>query len=97
MINGNSTNFDRRLAKLETPNWASRLIWPALDHPRIIVHDGEDEAKMIKEMEARGEIPPPGSLPAGQINVGSAMKTSAAHTQQSRQPMSKTDGFASSP
>jgi hypothetical protein len=25
--------------------------------------------QIIKDMEARGEIPPPGSLPAGQISV----------------------------
>jgi len=37
--------------------------------PTIIVHDGEDENRIIKDMEARGEIPPPGSLPAGQIRV----------------------------
>src|SRR5262249_32267353 len=37
--------------------------------PTIVVHDGEDEDQIIKEMEARGEIPPPGVLPAGQIRI----------------------------
>jgi len=43
-----------------------RTMW---NRATIIVHDGEDENKIIKDMEARGEIPPPGSLPAGQIRV----------------------------
>jgi hypothetical protein len=37
--------------------------------PKITVHEGDDVTQIIKDMEARGEIPPPGSLPAGQISV----------------------------
>ena len=37
--------------------------------PTIIVHDGKDEDKIIKEMEARGEFPPPENFPAGRIRV----------------------------
>ena len=69
MMNGNSANFDRRLAKLEN----SKLSLPAnlagFRIPKIIVHEGDDVDKIIKDMEARGEIPPPGSLPAGSIRA----------------------------
>src|SRR5262249_9912725 len=69
MMNGKSANFDRRLTKLEK----SKLVVPAnlagFRAPTIVVHDGEDEDQIIKEMEARGEIPPPGVLPTGQIRV----------------------------
>jgi hypothetical protein len=37
--------------------------------PIIIVHEGEDADKIIKEMEARGEIPPAADFPAGKIRV----------------------------
>jgi hypothetical protein len=37
--------------------------------PKIVLHEGDDVNQIIKDMEARGEIPPPGSLPAGQIRV----------------------------
>ena len=69
MINGNSANFDRRLTKLENSKLSVPANLAGFRPPTIIVHDGEDENKMIKDMEARGEIPPPGSLPAGQIRV----------------------------
>ena len=69
MMNGNSANFDRRLAKLEN----SKLNIPAnlagFRAPTIIVNEGEDEDQIIKEMEARGEIPPVENFPAGQIRV----------------------------
>ena len=68
-MNGNSANFDRRLAKLEN----SKLSLPAnlagFRIPKIIVHEGDDVDQIIKDMEARGEIPPPGSLPAGSIRA----------------------------
>jgi len=68
-MNGNSANFDRRLAKLEN----SKLSLPAnlagFRIPKIIVHEGDDVDQIIKDMEARGEIPPPGVLPAGQIRI----------------------------
>jgi len=69
MINGNSANFDRRLTKLENSKLSVPANLAGFRPPTIIVHDGEDENKIIKDMEARGEIPPPGSLPAGQIRV----------------------------
>ena len=37
--------------------------------PTIIVHESEDEDKIINEMEARGEIPPLENFPAGRIRV----------------------------
>ena len=37
--------------------------------PTIIVHEGEDEDQIIKDMEARGEIPPLENFPAGCIRV----------------------------
>jgi hypothetical protein len=69
MINGNSENFDRRLTKLENSKLGVPANLAGFRPSTIIVHDGEDENKIIKDMEARGEIPPPGSLPAGQIRV----------------------------
>src|SRR5215469_1009486 len=70
MIKGNITTFDRRLTTLEN----SRMrVLPAklagFRAPTIIVHEGEDEDKIIKEMEARGEIPPLENFPAGRIRV----------------------------
>ena len=35
----------------------------------IILHDGEDEDQIIKEMEARGKIPPAVDFPASQVRV----------------------------
>src|SRR5262249_7277426 len=69
MINGKSANFDRRLAKLENSKLGVPANLAGFRIPKITVHEGEDEDKIIKEMEARGEIPPPGSLPAGKIRV----------------------------
>jgi hypothetical protein len=69
MLNKNSANFDRRLAKLEN----SKLNVPAnlagFRIPKIIVHEGEDEDQIIKDMEARGEIPPAADFPKGRIRV----------------------------
>jgi len=69
MTKGNITTFDSRLTKLEN----SRLGLPAhlagFRAPTIIVHEGEDEDQIIKEMEARGEIPPAADFPAGRIRV----------------------------
>ena len=68
-MNGNSANFDRRLAKLEN----SKLSLPAnlagFRIPKIIVHEGDDVDQIIKDMETRGEIPPAADFPAGQIRV----------------------------
>jgi hypothetical protein len=73
MMNGNSANFERRLAKLEN----SKLGVPAnlagfripKGTPKITVHEGDDVTQIIKEMEARGEIPPLENFPAGRIRV----------------------------
>jgi hypothetical protein len=69
MMNGNSANFDRRLTKLENSKLGVPANLAGFRPPTIIVHEGEDADKIIKEMETRGEIPPTGSLPAGQIRV----------------------------
>ena len=37
--------------------------------PTIIVHNGEDADQIIKELEARGEIPPAADFPKGRIRV----------------------------
>jgi hypothetical protein len=37
--------------------------------PTIIVREGDEEDQIIKEMEARGEIPPAEGFPAGRIRV----------------------------
>jgi hypothetical protein len=42
---------------------------PGFRAPTVIVHEGEDEDQIIKEMEARGEIPPLENFPAGRIRV----------------------------
>ena len=69
MINGNSTNFDRRLAKLENSKLGVSANLAGFRPPTIIVHNGEDENQIIKDMEAHGEIPPLENFPAGRIRV----------------------------
>jgi hypothetical protein len=69
MINGNSANFERRLTKLEDSKLGVPANLAGFRPPTIIVHDGEDEDKIIKETEARGEIPPVENFPAGRIRV----------------------------
>jgi len=69
MINGKSANFDRRLAKLENSKLGVPANLAGFRIPKITVHEGEDVGPIIKEMEAHGEIPPPGVLPAGQIRA----------------------------
>jgi hypothetical protein len=69
MMNGNYATFEKRLTKLEN----SRLGLPAnltgFRIPKIIVHERDDVDKIIKDMEARGEIPPAVDFPAGYIRV----------------------------
>jgi hypothetical protein len=36
---------------------------------KITVHEGDDVDQIIKDMEARGEIPPAADFPAGRIRV----------------------------
>src|SRR5262249_14498499 len=69
MMNGNSANFDRRLAKLENSKLGVPASLAGFRIPKIIVHEGDDVDQIIKEMEARGEIPPPENFPAGRIRV----------------------------
>jgi hypothetical protein len=69
MMNGNSANFDRRLTKLESSKLGVPANLAGFRAPTIIVHDGEDEDKIIKEMEARGEIPPVENFPVGRIRM----------------------------
>jgi hypothetical protein len=61
MMNGNNSKLGilANLAGIRIPRGI----------PKITVHAGDDVSQIIKDMEARGEIPPPGSLPAGQIRV----------------------------
>ena len=69
MMNRNSANFDRRLTKLENTKLGVPANLAGFRAPTIIVHEGEDVDKIIKEMEARGEIPPLENFPAGRIRV----------------------------
>jgi hypothetical protein len=69
MMNGNSANFERRLTKLENSKLGVPANLAGFRPPTIIVHDGEDEDKIIKEKEAPGEIPPLKNFPAGRIRV----------------------------
>jgi hypothetical protein len=69
MMNGNSANFDRRLTKLENSKLGVQAHLAGFRAPTIIVHEGDDEEQIIKEMEARGEIPPAEDFPAGRIRV----------------------------
>jgi hypothetical protein len=69
MMNGNSANFDRRLAKLENSKLGVPANLAGFRPPKITVHNGEDADKIIKEMEARGEIPPAADFPPGHIRV----------------------------
>jgi hypothetical protein len=69
MMNRNSANFDRRLAKLENSKLGVPASLAGFRPPTIIVHDGEDVGPIIKEMEARGEIPPLENFPTGRIRV----------------------------
>jgi hypothetical protein len=64
-----NANFERRLAKLENSKLGVPANLAGFRIPKIIVHEGDDVSQIIKDMEARGEIPTPGSLPAGQISV----------------------------
>jgi hypothetical protein len=69
MTNGYSANFDRRLTKLENSKLGIPAHLAGFRAPTIIVHEGEDEDQIIKEMEARGELPPAEDFPAGRIRV----------------------------
>jgi len=69
MMNGNSANFDRRLAKLESTKLGVPANLASFRIPKSIVREGNDVDQIIRDMEARGEIPLPGSLPAAQIGV----------------------------
>ena len=69
MIKRHSANFDRRLSKLENSKLGVPPNLAGFRAPTIIVHVGEDEEKIIKEMEARGELPSPENFPAGRIRV----------------------------
>jgi hypothetical protein len=69
MMNENSANFDRRLTKLENSKLGIPAHLACFRAPTIIVHEGDDEDPIIKEMEARGEIPAAEDFPAGRIRV----------------------------
>jgi hypothetical protein len=62
-------HFDRRLKNLENSKLGVPANLAGFRPPTIIVHEGEDEDKIIKEMEACGEIPTPENFPAGRIRV----------------------------
>ena len=69
MTNGNIATLGRRLAKLENSQWGARANLGDYRAPRIVVREGEDADQITKEMEARGEIPPPESFPPGHVRV----------------------------
>jgi hypothetical protein len=71
MMNGNYATFEKRLAKLENlrPRLGLPANWAGFRIPKIIVQEGEDVDQIIKDMEARGEIPPAADFPAGYIRV----------------------------
>jgi hypothetical protein len=70
MIKGNITTFASRLTKLENSRVGALPAHLAnFRPPKIIIHEGDDLDQIIKEMEARGEIPPARELPAGCIRV----------------------------
>jgi hypothetical protein len=68
-MNGNSANFERRLVKLENTKLGVPANLAGFRIPKIVVHEGDDVNQIIKDMEARGEIPPLENFPAGQIRV----------------------------
>ena len=88
MKNGNSANFERRLTKLENSKLGVPANLAGFRAPTIIVQEGEDEDQIIKEMEARGEIPPVENFPAGRIRVivqiGSAIIRNATGPRSAR-------------
>jgi hypothetical protein len=69
MMNGKSANFDRRLTKLENSKLGVPTNLAGFRIPKITVHEGDDVDQIIKDMEARGEIPPRENFPAGRIRV----------------------------
>jgi len=58
MMNGNSANYDRRLAKLENSKLGVPANLTGFRIRKITVREGDDVNQIIKDMEARGEIPP---------------------------------------
>ena len=69
MMKGNSANFDRRLVKLENSKLGVPANLVGFRAPMIAVHEGDDVGQIIKEMEARGEIPPMEICPPNFIRV----------------------------
>jgi len=69
MMKGNSANFDRRLAKLENSKLGVPANLAGFRAPMITVHEGDDVDQIIKEMEARGEVPPMEICPPNFIRV----------------------------
>jgi hypothetical protein len=53
MINGNSANFGRRLAKLKNSKLGAPANLADFRIPKIVVHEGDDVSQIIKDMEAR--------------------------------------------
>jgi hypothetical protein len=60
-----NANFDRRLTALENSKLGVPAHLAGFRAPTIIIHEGDDEDRIISEMEARGEIPPAEGFPAG--------------------------------
>jgi hypothetical protein len=69
MMNGSSSNFDRRLTKLENSKLGNPAHLAGFRIPKIIVHEGDDVNQIIEAMEARGEIPTAEGFPAGRIRA----------------------------
>lgn len=69
MTNGNIATLGRRLAKLENSKLGVPANLAGFRAPMITVHEGDDVDQIIKEMEARGEIPPMEICPPNFIRV----------------------------
>jgi hypothetical protein len=68
-MNGNSANFERRLAKLESTKLGVPANSAGFRIPKIVVHEGDDVNQIIKDMETRGEVPPAENLRPGQVRA----------------------------
>jgi hypothetical protein len=69
-MNGHSANFDRRLTKLENSKLGVPASLAGFRIRKITVREGDDVDRVIKDMEARGEIlPVPADFPAGHIST----------------------------
>src|SRR5262249_49944980 len=69
MMKGKSANFEPRLAEMEKLKMGVPANLAGFRAPMITVYEGDDVDQIIKEMEARGEIPPMEICPPNFIRV----------------------------